>query len=75
MPYVLFYKNNNYESTMLQAKTLDKLNEKIREQVESGELDGVTWEDTEQMLFSVENDVLTQEHDWTTQLLPQITLD
>lgn len=75
MSYVLIYKNSNYEAAMVQAKSLEKLNEKIAEITLEGEMDGDTWEETQQLLFSVKDDVLTQEHNWSSQMLPYITLD
>lgn len=74
MTYVLIYKNTYYEMAMLQAETLDQLNQNIIEQIKADRLDNDTWEDTGQMLFHVEANRLTELHNWRSVQLPQIQL-
>lgn len=72
MAYVLIYKNSDYEAAMLQAETLQQLNDKIIEEIKADRLDTETWEDTGQTLFHVENNFLTELHNWQSVSLPQI---
>jgi hypothetical protein len=74
MAYVLIYKNSDYEAAMLQAETLEQLNDQILEEIKADRLDMDTWEDTGQTMFHVEANRLTELHNWRSVLLPQIQL-
>lgn len=72
--YVLIYKDTNYEAAMLQAETLEQLNDEILEEIKADRLDTDIWEDTGQTLFHVESNRLTELHNWRSVQLPQIQL-
>jgi hypothetical protein len=72
--YVLIYKDTNYEAAMLQAETLEQLNDEILEEIKADRLDTDIWEDTGQTLFRVEANRLTELHNWRSVQLPQIQL-
>lgn len=74
MAYVLIYKDKDYDSAMLQAETLEQLNQNIVEEIKADRLDMDTWEDTGQTLFHVEANRLTELDNWLVVSLPQIQL-